>query len=51
MKRYNAKIYKKLQTKPQCNSTQAINCNAFVPGKKANADYLSFSDSYEEITY
>ncbi|MBO7082475.1 MAG: hypothetical protein J6W30_01375 [Bacteroidales bacterium] len=50
-KPFFCKLYKKLQTKPQCNSTQAINCDAFVPDKKAYANYLLFSDSYEEITY
>ena len=49
------KAYKKLQTTPQCHSTQAINCKAFVPDKRVYEDYLSFSDrypdSYEEIFY
>lgn len=45
------KLYKQLQTKPQCHSTQAINCNAFIPDKRAYAKYLLFSDSYEEVFY
>ena len=51
------KAYKKLQTNPQCYSTQAINCRAFVPDKRAYGYYLSwgtgdsYSDSYEEIFY
>ena len=45
------KLYKQLQTKPQCHSTQAINCDAFVPDKRAYANYLLFSDSYEEVFY
>ena len=45
------KLYKQLQTKPQCHSTQAINCNAFVPDKRAYANYLMYSDGYEEIIY
>ena len=49
------KLYKKLQTKPQCHSTQAINCIAFVPDKKVYKYYLLKGtwnpDSYEEISY
>ena len=51
------KLYKKLQTKPQCHSTQAIDCSAFVPDKRAYGYYLSwgtwdsYSDSYEELFY
>lgn len=49
------KLYKKLQTKPQCHSTQAINCIAFAPDKKVYEHYLCYldwnSDSYEEIPY
>ena len=51
------KLYNKLQTKPQCHSTQAIDCSAFVPDKRAYGYYLSwgtgdsYSDSYEEIFY
>lgn len=45
------KLYKQLQTTPQCHSTQAINCNAFVPDKRAYANYLFYSDSYEEVFY
>ena len=51
------KLYKKLQIKPQCHSTQAIDCSAFVPDKRVYGYYLSwgtgdsYSDSYEEIFY
>ena len=45
------KLYKKLQTKPQCHSTQAIECSAFVPDKRAYANYLLYAGGYEEIVY
>ena len=49
------KAYKKLQTKRLCYSTQAINCRAFVPDKRAYEKYLLTSecesDSYKEIIY
>lgn len=45
------KMYKILQTKPQCHSTQAINCTAFNPSKGAYERYLFYSYKCEEIVY
>ena len=45
------KIYKQLQTNPRCHSTQATNCNAFIPDKKAYEPYLTFFDEFEEVFY
>jgi hypothetical protein len=45
------KMYKILQTKPQCHSTQAINCTAFDPSKAAYERYLFYSYRCEEIVY
>ncbi len=45
------KAYKQLQTNPRCHSTQAINCKAFSPDKKAYEYYLSYFDDYEVIFY
>ena len=45
------KLYKELQTKPRCYSTQAIDCRAFDPDKRAYECYLRYSDRYKEIPY
>ena len=45
------KMYKILQIKPQCHSTQAINCTAFDPSKAAYERYLFYSYRCEEIVY
>lgn len=45
------KMYKIIQTKPQCHSTQAINCTAFNPSKGAYERYLFYSYKCEEIVY
>lgn len=45
------KIYKQLQTPPQCHSTRAINCKAFIPDKKAYEPYLSYFEHFEEVFY
>ena len=45
------KIYKQLQTQPRCHSTQAINCSAFIPDKRAYENYLRYPYKCEEIVY